>query len=53
MVFDISRVKQSEREKQYQKRLSFLKTNKKYTQSIEATVEETVENLFKHKSKSF
>ena len=53
MKFDISKIKQSNKTNQYKKRINFLRSNNKYTQSIEDTVEATIENLFTHKCKSF
>ena len=53
MPFDITRVKSNILNNQFEKRIDFLKKNKKSTQSIENTVEATIKNLFDHKAKSF
>ena len=53
MPFDITRVKSNILINQFEKRIDFLKINKKFTQSIENTVEATIKNLFDHKAKSF
>ena len=49
MPFDITRVKSNILINQFEKRIDFLKINKKFTQSIENTVEATIKNLFDHK----
>ncbi len=53
MKFDINKVRSSIEKSQYEKRIRFLKEEKKFTESIEKTVEATIDNLFNHKAKSF
>ena len=53
MSFDINKIKPNIEKLQYEKRIKFLKEDGKYTENIQRTVSATIDNIFKHKAKSF
>jgi hypothetical protein len=53
MAFDISKVKSYKIENRFEKRIENLKKKNLYTDNIKETVEETINNVFKEKCKSF